>query len=151
MVSERDRHSAQTRVRASQRTNNGLVPVCLVCQILTDCGYPLVYKTGRVRACSGYFVCVCACVCVCVCVCVCCQLDWSTPASFTGSTPRVVPMGEASVIIAISSEHRRESLEGVQCAIDTLKTSVPIWKKVSTGRWWRCCGRSPVIATVMLN
>ena len=42
-------------------------------------------------------------------------------------------MGEASVIIAISSEHRRESLEAVQFAIDALKASVPIWKKVSNG------------------
>ena len=53
--------------------------------------------------------------------------------SFTGAAPRVVPVGEASVIIAISSEHRRESLEAVQFAIDALKTSVPIWKKVRDG------------------
>lgn len=36
---------------------------------------------------------------------------------------------EASVIIAISSAHRKESLEAVQFAIDELKASVPIWKK----------------------
>ena len=40
-----------------------------------------------------------------------------------------VPIGEASVIIAISSEHRKEPLEAVQYAIDTLKANVPIWKK----------------------
>ena len=43
----------------------------------------------------------------------------------------VVPVSEASVIVAISSTHRRESLEAVQYAIDTLKATVPIWKKVS--------------------
>ncbi|XP_031566028.1 molybdopterin synthase catalytic subunit-like isoform X2 [Actinia tenebrosa] len=41
----------------------------------------------------------------------------------------VVPVGEASVIIAISSAHRKESLEAVQFCIDTLKATVPIWKK----------------------
>ena len=41
----------------------------------------------------------------------------------------VVPVGEASVVIAISSTHRSESLEAVHYAIDSLKKSVPIWKK----------------------
>jgi len=36
---------------------------------------------------------------------------------------------EASVIIAISSAHRKSSLEAVQFAIDELKATVPIWKK----------------------
>lgn len=40
-----------------------------------------------------------------------------------------VSVEEASVIIAISSEHRAESLEAVQYAIDRLKAEVPIWKK----------------------
>ncbi|RXM94448.1 Molybdopterin synthase catalytic subunit [Acipenser ruthenus] len=43
----------------------------------------------------------------------------------------VVPVSEASVIIAISSPHRSESLEAVKYCIDTLKATVPIWKKVS--------------------
>ena len=42
-------------------------------------------------------------------------------------------MTEASVIIAISSPHRKESLEAVHFAIDTLKATVPIWKKVGMG------------------
>ena len=41
---------------------------------------------------------------------------------------RVEPT-EASVIIAITSAHRKESLDAVQYAIDTLKATVPIWKK----------------------
>ncbi|PNW80549.1 hypothetical protein CHLRE_07g322250v5 [Chlamydomonas reinhardtii] len=40
-----------------------------------------------------------------------------------------VLVGEPSVIIAVSSAHRRESLEAVHWAIDELKASVPIWKK----------------------
>ncbi|XP_066506713.1 molybdopterin synthase catalytic subunit [Hoplias malabaricus] len=41
----------------------------------------------------------------------------------------VVPISEASVIIGISSPHRRDSLEAVSYCIDTLKATVPIWKK----------------------
>jgi len=41
----------------------------------------------------------------------------------------VVQVGEASVAIAVSSEHRREALEAVHFAINELKARVPIWKK----------------------
>lgn len=41
----------------------------------------------------------------------------------------LVPVTESSVIIAISSPHRKESLDAVHFAIDALKASVPIWKK----------------------
>lgn len=40
-----------------------------------------------------------------------------------------VPVGEASIVIAISSEHRAESLEAVHFGIDSLKKTVPVWKK----------------------
>ncbi len=38
-------------------------------------------------------------------------------------------IGEASVVIAVSSPHRAEAFEACRWAIDTLKTAVPIWKK----------------------
>lgn len=41
----------------------------------------------------------------------------------------VVPVTESSVIIAVSSVHRHESLEAVSFLIDELKANVPIWKK----------------------
>ncbi|XP_063607989.1 molybdopterin synthase catalytic subunit-like [Penaeus indicus] len=41
----------------------------------------------------------------------------------------VVPVLESSVIIAVSSTHRRESLEATSFLIDELKARVPIWKK----------------------
>jgi len=41
----------------------------------------------------------------------------------------VVPIGEASVIVAISSEHRKDGLEACHYAIDEIKSIVPIWKK----------------------
>ena len=40
-----------------------------------------------------------------------------------------VDVKEASVVIAISSAHRKASLEAVHFAIDQLKATVPIWKK----------------------
>ncbi|KAE8907342.1 hypothetical protein PF005_g728 [Phytophthora fragariae] len=40
----------------------------------------------------------------------------------------VVEVAEASVIVAVSSPHRREALEACAFAIDTLKATVPIWK-----------------------
>ncbi|XP_026332836.1 molybdopterin synthase catalytic subunit 1 [Hyposmocoma kahamanoa] len=40
-----------------------------------------------------------------------------------------VPCREASVVIAVSSPHRRDSLEAVSACIDRLKARVPIWKR----------------------
>lgn len=40
-----------------------------------------------------------------------------------------VPVGEASVLIAISSEHRQEAQAAVKYAIDEVKRRVPVWKK----------------------
>jgi MoaE-MoaD fusion protein len=41
----------------------------------------------------------------------------------------VVAVGEASVAIAVSSAHRAAAFAACKQAIDTLKTTVPIWKK----------------------
>ena len=41
----------------------------------------------------------------------------------------VLEIGEIAVIIAISTPHRRAAFEACQFAIDTLKETVPIWKK----------------------
>lgn len=51
----------------------------------------------------------------------------------------VVAIGEASVLIAVSSVHRKESLHACEFLIDELKTSVPIWKKevYKTGEAWK--------------
>lgn len=50
-------------------------------------------------------------------------------SSFLFSRLGVVPVTESSVIIAISSPHRGDALEATQWCIDTLKKTVPIWKK----------------------
>jgi molybdopterin synthase catalytic subunit/molybdopterin converting factor small subunit len=41
----------------------------------------------------------------------------------------VVGIGETSVVIAVSAAHRRAALAAAAEAIDTLKESVPLWKK----------------------
>ena len=41
----------------------------------------------------------------------------------------VVPVGEASVAIAVSAGHRGEAFEACRWLIDRLKAIVPIWKK----------------------
>lgn len=40
-----------------------------------------------------------------------------------------VPVKEASVIIGVSSPHRKTCLDAIAYAIEELKKSVPIWKK----------------------
>ncbi|CAG8763340.1 32605_t:CDS:2 [Racocetra persica] len=59
----------------------------------------------------------------------------------------IVPVGETSVIVAVSSVHRNESLKAVEWLINTLKEKVPIWKKeiYNDGSSWKentknkCC------------
>jgi molybdopterin synthase catalytic subunit len=41
----------------------------------------------------------------------------------------VVPLGEASVAIAVSAPHRGEAFEACHWLIDRLKEIVPVWKK----------------------
>ena len=50
----------------------------------------------------------------------------------------VLPIGEASVGIAVATPHRREAFAACQYAIDRLKETVPIWKKEvwSDGQQW---------------
>jgi molybdopterin synthase catalytic subunit len=40
-----------------------------------------------------------------------------------------VEVGEASVVIAVSSPHRREAFEACRYLIDRLKSEAPIWKR----------------------
>ena len=41
----------------------------------------------------------------------------------------VVPVGESSVVVVASAPHRPEAFEAARFGIDTLKASVPIWKR----------------------
>jgi molybdopterin synthase catalytic subunit len=54
------------------------------------------------------------------------------------------PVGETSVLIAVSSPHRAAAFDACRFAIDTLKSTVPIWKKefFADGSIW-AGGESP--------
>jgi len=47
-------------------------------------------------------------------------------------------IGEASVIVVVATAHRAEAFEACRYIIDSLKTSVPIWKKevATSGEEW---------------
>jgi molybdopterin synthase catalytic subunit len=47
-------------------------------------------------------------------------------------------IGEAAVMIAAAAPHRAEAFEACRFAIDTLKKTVPIWKKefATSGAYW---------------
>ena len=50
----------------------------------------------------------------------------------------MLQIGDIPVIITVSSKHRKASFDACQYAIDTLKETVPIWKKeyFSDGEVW---------------
>jgi molybdopterin synthase catalytic subunit len=61
----------------------------------------------------------------------------------------VVPIGESSVVVAVSAPHRPEAFAGARFAIEALKATVPIWKREtwSDGDDWSVEGHRPVEAT----
>ncbi|MDQ6750596.1 MAG: molybdopterin converting factor subunit 1 [Actinomycetota bacterium] len=49
-----------------------------------------------------------------------------------------VPLGQASVVVAVSAAHRAEAFAGAREAIDAIKAQAPIWKREVDGeasRW----------------
>ncbi len=49
-----------------------------------------------------------------------------------------IEIGEASVLIVVATPHRAEAFDACRYIIDTLKTTVPIWKKevATDGEEW---------------
>ncbi|MDG7002987.1 MAG: molybdenum cofactor biosynthesis protein MoaE [Nitrososphaerota archaeon] len=41
----------------------------------------------------------------------------------------LLKVGEVSVVVAVSSEHRAEAFEACRYAIDRIKTTLPLWKR----------------------
>ena len=49
-----------------------------------------------------------------------------------------VPLGEPSVVVAVSAAHREEAFAGARAVIDRVKAEAPIWKREvegSAGEW----------------
>ncbi len=57
----------------------------------------------------------------------------------------VVPIGEASVVVVVSSEHRGPAFDACRSVMDRLKKEVPIWKRerLSDGQGERWIGELP--------
>ena len=67
---------------------------------------------------------------------------------------RVVGVCEASVMVAVSTEHRREALEAVSYTIDQVKSTATIWKKVHlyyAGVSSFCCHNNFVFCLCCMN
>lgn len=54
---------------------------------------------------------------------------WSADKIVIHHRVGVLAIGEIAVIIAVATPHRKAAFEACQYAIDTLKETVPIWKK----------------------
>lgn len=57
------------------------------------------------------------------------QAKWSVEKMAIHHRTGILDVGEIAVIIAVSTPHRGAAFEACQFAIDTLKETVPIWKK----------------------
>ncbi|MCU0396580.1 MAG: molybdenum cofactor biosynthesis protein MoaE [Cyclobacteriaceae bacterium] len=54
---------------------------------------------------------------------------WSILGSAVSHRVGTLKPGEVSVVVAVSTPHRKDSFEACQYIIDTVKEKVPIWKK----------------------
>ncbi len=63
---------------------------------------------------------------------------WPGTAVSIGHRAGHLEVGEVAVVIAAASPHRAEAFEACRFAIDTLKQTVPIWKKevATDGEYW---------------
>lgn len=64
--------------------------------------------------------------------------DWPAKRVAIHHRVGVVPIMEAAVVISVACPHRVAAFEACQYAIDTLKQTVPIWKKeyYVDGSYW---------------
>ena len=63
---------------------------------------------------------------------------WKTGAVYIAHRTGPLKIGDASVVIAVSSAHRAEAFEACRHAIETLKKLAPIWKEefYDSGKAW---------------
>ncbi len=62
---------------------------------------------------------------------------WALPCAMAHRLGRL-QVGEASIVVAVASAHRKEAFEACHWAVDEVKSRVPIWKKevAVDGFWW---------------
>jgi molybdopterin synthase catalytic subunit len=57
------------------------------------------------------------------------KTKWPVLAVAISHRVGTLQLGDEAVVLAVSTPHRKESFEACQFMIDTLKQTVPIWKK----------------------
>ena len=57
------------------------------------------------------------------------KLKWPVNKIAVSHRMGTLSVGEIAVVVAVSTPHRKESFEACQFIIDSLKQTVPIWKK----------------------
>lgn len=71
---------------------------------------------------------------------ICAEADRRWPGTRVAIAHRIghLKIGELAVVVAAASPHRAEAFEAARFAIDTLKETVPIWKKefAEGGEYW---------------
>jgi molybdopterin synthase catalytic subunit len=62
---------------------------------------------------------------------------WDCPCSMVHRVGRL-EIGEASIVIAVATPHRKQAFEACEYAINRVKETVPVWKKevAEDGYWW---------------
>ncbi|XP_057468010.1 molybdopterin synthase catalytic subunit [Actinidia eriantha] len=87
-------------------------------------------------------------------ICSAARLAWKIDSAAVAHRLGPVPVGDASVFVAVSAVHREDALDACKYMIDEIKASVPIWKKevYEGGEIWKenseflerrkggCCG-----------
>ena len=63
---------------------------------------------------------------------------WPGVAVSIGHRAGHLVVGDVAVVVAVAAPHRAEAFEACRFAIDTLKQTVPIWKKevATNGEYW---------------
>ena len=66
------------------------------------------------------------------------QRRWPDARVAIGHRAGHLVIGEVAVVVAAAAPHRAEAFEACRFAIDTLKQTVPIWKKefATDGAYW---------------
>jgi molybdopterin synthase catalytic subunit len=62
---------------------------------------------------------------------------WNLPCAMAHRVGRL-EIGEASIVVAVASAHRKAAFEACHWIVDEVKSRVPIWKKevAVDGYWW---------------
>ncbi len=66
------------------------------------------------------------------------QIKWAVKKIAIHHRVGILQVGEIAVVIAVATPHRKAAFDACQYAIDTLKETVPIWKKevFENGQVW---------------